>query len=263
MQGKYMDILTQLVERGNALWAAEWDRDSQQINIQMSNVVDLSSPRNLDVVDYDFDTQTLGKQITWATIRGGAQPIRDEEITLSGTANTPLALDTLVPGSETVRAADDTRYVRGNDYSIEYSTGQLARESGGNIADGETVFVDYRYKPNGSFQTGDASERTRIRESFIGAVNDSICRGIAYYLVQRLKSPVVGATATIDDVPPGLSLLDVFAADPLPSDVTDSYYIQSASVSEGQVQATIQSRRPTNEIVSTLNQSLGDVEDRV
>lgn len=262
--GRYKDILGSLVDRGRALYAVEWSRENQRIELRMSNVADLTSARDLDLVDYQWATRTLGRQVELATIEGGAQTVRAEGVTADTVNENNLDRQTLIAGREQVRAADDgTVYVRGTDYDMNYILGNLIVDAQGNISDGELLEVDYEWKPEGEFAIGGFDDRNQLIETFVGASTDEICQSVAYYLVDRLSDPVISGQATIRDVPPGLSLLEVFAADPVPSDVIDSFYVQNASAREGRVQATIQSRRRTGDVISTVSSALNSVSDRV
>jgi hypothetical protein len=80
-------------------------------------------------------------------------PVFDEAIVLSGTTPVDLAQEFVVPGSVVVRNVTNTQtYVEGSDYRL-IQTGSITsiqRLIDGNIADGETVLVDYRYATSGT-----------------------------------------------------------------------------------------------------------------
>lgn len=80
-------------------------------------------------------------------------PVFDEAIVLLGTTPADLAREFVVSGSVVVRNAANTQtYVEGSDYRL-IQTGSVTsvqRLIGGNIADGETVLVDYRYETSGT-----------------------------------------------------------------------------------------------------------------
>jgi hypothetical protein len=77
----------------------------------------------------------------------------DEAITLTGTNPVDLANEFVVEGSVTIRNFTNTQdYIEGIDYRV-FSTGSVTtiqRLLGGEIADGETVLVDYRYATSGT-----------------------------------------------------------------------------------------------------------------
>jgi hypothetical protein len=77
----------------------------------------------------------------------------DEAIVLVGTTPTDLENEFVVEGSVTVRNFTNTQdYIEGIDYRL-FSTGSVTsiqRLINGEIADGETVLVDYRYATSGT-----------------------------------------------------------------------------------------------------------------
>jgi hypothetical protein len=80
-------------------------------------------------------------------------PVFDEAIVLVGTNPVDLAQEFVVPGSVVVRNFTNTQvYIEGSDYRL-FQTGSVTsiqRLIDGNIADGETVLVDYRYETSGT-----------------------------------------------------------------------------------------------------------------
>jgi hypothetical protein len=86
----------------------------------------------------------------------------DEVIVLAGTTPVDLAQEFVVPGSVVVRNTTNTQiYVEGFDYRLIQtgSVTSIQRQIDGNIADGETVLVDYRYATSGTaeFDTRDSN----------------------------------------------------------------------------------------------------------
>lgn len=94
-------------------------------------------------------------------------PVFDEAIELSGTIPVDLANQFVVRGSVSVRNILNTQiFIEGLDYRL-IETGSflsIQRLIGGNIGDGETVLVDYRYLTSGtsSFDTLDSSVSVNV-----------------------------------------------------------------------------------------------------
>lgn len=64
----------------------------------------------------------------------------------SGKLSVELAHEHIVSGTVRVTSADGgTVYTEGTDYTIDYTKGIITRVAGGNIPDGATVIVTYRY----------------------------------------------------------------------------------------------------------------------
>lgn len=95
-------------------------------------------------------------------------PVFDEAVVLVGTTPVDLAQEFVVPGSVVVRNVTNTQiYVEGSDYRL-IQTGSLTsiqRLIDGNIVDGETVLVDYRYETSGTaeFDTLDSGVTASLR----------------------------------------------------------------------------------------------------
>jgi len=263
-EGDRKDILTALVERGDALWAAEWDRDAGAPVIRMANVGDLTADRELDLVDYEWSTQTLGRQVERATIKGGAESVAGETVTADVLNGNPLDRSNLVVGRERVRSVSTgERYRRGTDYEMNYAIGQLnPRQFEGNISDGEDLAVDYEYKPEGDYAQPGFDDRNRLIETFVDASTDTICQSIAFYLVERLGSPVESGTLTISELPAGYSVLEAIAADPLPNRERWTPRPRP-TVQQGRVELEVASRRRVQDVVSDLQTRLQSHSDRI
>jgi len=262
-EGDRADILTALVERGNALWAAEWDRAAGEPVIRMANVGDLTTEQELDLIDYEWTTQTLGRQVERATIKGGAQSVADEPITADVLNGNPLDRSNLVTGRERVRSASTgERYQRGTDYQMNYVIGQLnPNRNQGNISDGEELTVDYDFKPEGDYAEAGFDGRNRLIETFVGASTDAICQAVAFYIVDRLSDPVESGTLTISELPAGYSVLEAIAAGPLPN--RDRWTPRGVTVQQGRVELEVASRRRVRDVVSDLQTRLQSHSDRI
>ncbi|MFC7253706.1 hypothetical protein [Haloplanus litoreus] len=103
-RGTRWSILTSLVERGDMLWALDWDRDADQQVVQMANIGDRTSDRELDLVNYNWNTRTLGRQKESATVKGAAIT-SEESVTADLINDNSLANDNLVEGTAQVRDA--------------------------------------------------------------------------------------------------------------------------------------------------------------
>jgi hypothetical protein len=84
----------------------------------------------------------------WNKLPGAsmAVPVINETIVLTGTTPANLTHGSLETGSERVtNLAGTAVYVKDTDYTINYTNGQIARVGNGNIPNGATVLVSYRY----------------------------------------------------------------------------------------------------------------------
>ena len=258
-RGQRRTILTQLVERGDMLWALDWDRENDQQTIQMANVGDRESDRDLDLVSYEWSTQSLGRQYESATVKGAALEVADEGVTADILNDNSLDKDNLVDGSETVRDANTgTVYERGPDYDINYETGVLFYPAGSTrITDGAGLAVTYEWKPIASYAKPGASPKKALDDVEVAATTDAMCESLAFYLVDRLgDGPVESGTITIPSLPAGYSVLDALALDGLPND--EQWTPRGLSVQDGRVTMEVASRRRVQDVVSDLQSRLSD-----
>jgi len=262
--GDRKDTLTKLVTRGDAMWGLSWDSSAEQIVVEMTNVGQRTGDTRLDLVDYQWDTQTLGRQIEDATIRGGARAVRDESFTANHGTKVQLEHAHLVPGREQVTdPSTGTIYTRGTDYVMDtYESGEIVTQSSGNITDGQSLDISYEWKPVGSFAIGGADPRNAIEEGLVGATTEAVCKSVAYYLVQELKDPVESGELVVEDLPPGWSLLQAIQADPLPN--RESFTLAGQpTVQDGRVTVPVASRQSVGEVVDDLRTRLSDHSERI
>jgi hypothetical protein len=256
-------ILTDLVQRGDALWGLSWDHDAEEIVVEMTNAGDRVSGHDLNLADYQWSTETLGRQVEWADIRGGAQTVRAEEFAADTVNEVALAHDNLIAGREQVRDADSGQvYTRGTDYEINYLLGNITAASDGGISDGQSLVIDYEWKPKGEFAAGGADAKKKLVRTFVGANTDAICRSIAYYLVQELGEPIESGTATISELPPGVSVLEALSASALPQ--RGDWTLRGApTVQDGRVQLPIANRQRVEDVVSDIQGRLDQHGERI
>jgi len=260
LRGDRADILTDLVGRGDAVWALDWDRDATQQTIQMANVGDRTSDRELDLVDYRWSTRTLGRQVESATVRGGAVGV-DEAVTADVLNGNGLANDNLVEGSVRVVGTDGTAYERGADWRVDTDTGTLSYPVSTTITDDEGLKVSYEFKPLGSFSLQNADPRKDLEEVTVDATTDAMCESVAYWLVEVLQDPIESGTLTIPALPPGFSVLDALALDGLPND--DRWTPRGIDVQPGRVTLEVASRRRVQDVVADLQTRLEQHGDRI
>lgn len=254
-------ILSALADRSNALWAVAYDPDAG-LQVEFTNAGQRQSDRTLDLVDYSWRKQTLGEQVTWAVVRGGAQPVTGERFTAAVGSAVDLAESNLVTGREQVFSLDrSTRFERGVDYEMNtYQSGAIEVLTDGTMTDGTDYLIDYEFKPRGEFAT-EADPKKKREITIVGAATDEIAKGIAFYLVDELNDPIRSGEAIIDDLPGGVSVLDALALDPLPEDGT--YHVTGIERHPGRVSLSLASRERAGDLISDIRARLEDASERV
>jgi hypothetical protein len=254
-------ILTALADRSNALWAVTYDPDAG-IQVEVTNAGQRQSSRTLDLVDYSWRKQTLGEQVTWAVVRGGGQPVTGERFTAAVGSAVDLDESNLVTGREQVFSLDrSTRFERGVDYEMNtYQSGAIEVLTDGTMSDGTDYLIDYEFKPRGEFAT-EADPKKKRELTIVGAATDEIAKGVAFYLADELGTPIRSGEAIIDDLPPGVSVLDALALDPLPEDGT--YHVTGIEHQPGRVSLSLASRERAGDLISDIRARLENASERV
>lgn len=105
-------------------------------------------------IDLDSFNKIRGGIDTYSTVAGGATPVTDEQVVLSGTLLKRLANKNGDGTEVTAIVVTDltgvTTYVLNTDYVVALDAAGytvIARIAGGSIGDGDTVLVDYSYTP--------------------------------------------------------------------------------------------------------------------
>ncbi|MBN1882798.1 MAG: hypothetical protein JW885_11535 [Deltaproteobacteria bacterium] len=145
-----LGIIHEEVIRVNGVEMPHIDTTDRPFGIDRILVKDVS-------VDIDFIWAEVGDIALWRLVMGGGavtvtesgtEDVADEEVTLSGTAWTPIfhAADFMTDCTVSVHdtAGGGVAYAQDVDYYLDRRGGHLVRIPGGAITDGQTVFVDYR-----------------------------------------------------------------------------------------------------------------------
>ena len=145
-----LGIIHEEIIRINGVEIPHIDTNNRPFGIDRMVLKDVS-------VDIDFIWAEVGDIDLWRLVMGGGTmtvtesgtgDVSDEEVTLSGNAWTPLfyAADFAVDCSVTVHdtAGGGVEYEQDIDYYLDRRGGHLGHVSGGAVADGQTVFVDYQ-----------------------------------------------------------------------------------------------------------------------
>lgn len=100
-------------------------------------------------IEYQDITPEVFAQLTMGKLNvqnAGAGTVTDEAVTAKSGKWVDLAQRNLTAGSVVVTdTAGNTTYTENTDYEIEYTTGMLMALTGGAIADGDSLLVDYAH----------------------------------------------------------------------------------------------------------------------
>jgi len=196
------EIFDDLAQQGNFIWEVRYQRDGT-VSVEVTQPGQRTGNPDLDIVSYET-TRTTANVVEELTIKGETRQISDESVTADhGTAVT-LAEGDLVETSEIVTDGSGTVYERGVDYEMTtsssngYLDGEITTKSGGNITDGESLEVDYRYRISQSDKVSGAGNDPVSRSITIrGLTTRRACGLVASQILDSVKDPRYEVTVTI------------------------------------------------------------------
>jgi len=156
-----------------------------------------------------------------------------------------------------------TVYTRDDDYTMDYEAGEITALSTGNITDGQTLEIDYRYKIVGSYTADGVSNPNRtFREDIPGLTTKRAADQAARILVRNLKTPRYEATVSVAPSDTGWSLIDDL---PLPNVPTqgETFELESVETSPTEIRLQLGSRDTAQQVVSDIRNQLAAVSGRV
>jgi hypothetical protein len=189
--GRLDDVLTELLG-DDFVWAVETDSGSQSIEVTQPGQRVAASQPTRSRIELEQDAGAIVEQ---ATVEGGRQSVQGERVTATTGSAVGFDTDRLRSGSESVYSPktgpSDTyeEYTKGVDYSIDYQDGTITALSGGAIADGEVVSVDYEFTPSATFTAEGVSNPAADTFEFPQLSSDRACRAAAQRIVDRAKDP--------------------------------------------------------------------------
>ncbi|RDZ61373.1 hypothetical protein C5B90_19055 [Haloferax sp. Atlit-12N] len=251
-----VDVLNTAAESADAIWCVTCDQQGN-FSVEWTQPGQREAAGDPTLVNYSAETDSSSINEK-AIVYGTSYPVRDEEVTADLDTAVALPDDYLQETSEIVRATDSTRYERGVDYDFDPLAGEITARSGGAIADGETLVVDYSVKTRGTYELPSYSGDGKHIEtqSIPGVTTQRSAEQAALIIVQKTSTPMTTATITIDEWPETWNLVDAVSIPDLPGDAME---VWSLSDEGGQVTLQLDSRAREEEVISTLKTQLSAV----
>jgi len=254
--GTKMDVLRKVTPPGyhfqavrdGSGYAVEWTRSGQRTADEQEGATQFSFERHVE--------QAVDK----VRVRGSVLRKRGEEITADIGAAVALAEDTLVHGRETVYdPATDEEFVAGEDYQLNAQPGEVVPLSGGAIADGQTIAVDYGHRPVGESTTSVTDPKTIVRD-IPGLTTDRACELTAVQLADELAAPLQEGTVTLATDTTDWSLLESRPFEAIPGD--DVIDIHDAQPSASGTELRVGTRQPIDETINQIRRRVSSVAER-
>ncbi|ELZ84397.1 fibronectin type III domain-containing protein [Haloferax elongans ATCC BAA-1513] len=260
--GEIVDVVNTVADDANAIWELVWDDSIGGLAFEWTQPGQRTASGDPSIIDFEvaIDSSSVNEK---AVVYGTSRAVRDEEITAD--LGTPAALDNQYnqPGQVSIRSkSDGTEYTLGVDYEYNALAGKVTALSGGAIADGETLLVDYQARVRGEYSlpSWSGDETLATTRTIPNATTDQSAAQAAYVLVQQTHEPITTATVTIDKRPAGWSLIDAVSLADLPAPAME---IWSLKDKDGQVMLQLGSRDRVEDVVSRLQSRLESTANKV
>ncbi|WP_320443090.1 fibronectin type III domain-containing protein [Halosolutus halophilus] len=253
-----LDILVDIAERSDSLF--EVRQAGETTEVHWAQAGQRASTQDLDLASYSVTKR--GEQTLRATIKGGGRTTRE---TIDAGHDTAVALEqsTLVPGTETVRDAstgENYQYLR--DYTISNSTGELTVQSGGEIADGQTLEVEYDYKVTGTFEADSyaGDPRTDRTKTINGLTTERGCELAAKLIVDTASTPRWEADVEIPAAEYVNGLLEAIDVDGIAGEAMSVYDLE---ITPERLSLRLGSRKRAEDSIEQIRSTVDATSDRV
>jgi hypothetical protein len=253
-------ILTAIAEPAERSWGLRTDANGD-IVVRFVQNGQFDADYTPDYSDRTRDK--LGKTYDSVTVKGSHEPESNIPYTAS-TSFEALPRENILSGSETVY--DDTRnYDRGDDYEINYQTGEIRATAGGDLVVGDAYRVDFRYQARGRFESPDApADPDELVTTVPGVTSQRLAEQVAFVLASEVDTPRYAAEVTIPDPDPRFDPTDALppAALGLPGGIDSLEVRGQPQLTETGLRVRFGTRPPVEATQERLSRQLGRVSDR-
>lgn len=248
------NILRDFAQKGDFLF--EYRDDGTTKSIEWTQPGQRRSQKEPSMATYSV-TKSPGEVYEKAIVYGSTQPVAREPFTANHGTAVALDQSNLVGASEAVYDPNDgTKFTRGDDYAMDYDTGEITTKSSGAMTDGSTYAIDYEYRLQGTYTAeGVTTPNRTLVETIPTITTQRTCDQAARILVQNLKTPPFEAQVVIPNDEAGWSVVDEIAIDNLPTNGT-ALQIKNVENTPQQTVVSLGNRESVSDIIS-------DIQDRL
>lgn len=259
-----VSVLQEIADLSRSIWAVEVDAPTLSFEWTRPGERDPSGELSASAVDLDRITQ----RVEAATVIGG-RVRRQAEVT--ATPGSPVAIPDrrIIPGTEQVRPADGATgpaadFDQLSDYELDYQAGTLTATPDGDISDGETLTVQYAFRPEGRFESDEFGGGQRFDEAIdvSTATTEQQAREAAQRIVTESADSRIEASVELEALDPSTSVLSELSIDAL-ADVDASFRVTGLTATPGNPTVRLGTNRPLDEIVEQVERDLADVRRRI
>ncbi|MEA5387130.1 hypothetical protein VB779_08715 [Haloarculaceae archaeon H-GB11] len=256
-----MDVLQQQADYAEAIFEFIYNESTDSIELIWTAPGQRTAMRDAAATAYDYGKDLEGR-VERVVIKGGARQQDGEAFTADHGTAVVLQHSNIDHGSEVVvDPSTDTEFQADSDYDLTASTGEITTLADGDISDGQSLEISYRWHPEGEYTvSGAGSPPDTLVRSLPPLVTERGCTQAARQLALDLDEPLREATVTLSTSASDWQLTDAQAFDALPTDETLT--VREITTSPGSTTVRLGSRRSIDEAVATLRQRLNAVASR-
>jgi len=257
ISGDLDGVLADLAEQTNSLW--EVRRDGSTVTVEWTKAGQRTTDADPALSGYEFETKTTDI-VNKAIVFGRSQQRTGERIVADHGTAVPLQFGEVHEGSVTVQDPESGKvYQQGPDYGVEYGDGAITAKADGQISDGQTVAVDYRYQSRGEFDNGSATPASTREIELPGLTTEMTCSQAARIIVENLETPLREATATTPPEEIGWTVVEEIDPSDLPG---SGLKVRALEPTPQDLSFRLGSRRSASELIGDLRGQLSTVSRR-
>jgi len=263
--GSAKDALQRWAQFADALWTVIWDESIDDERVVWTWPGLRTRESSVDLVDYE--TAKLNEEsYEQVLVKGQAKTETGDSVTADIGNAAPLEHGDIVEGSGRVYNRDDgTEYSEGSDYELARIPGELTALSGGSISDGEPLAVDYNWKISGVYPEDDmldTNDPKVVVRDVPSLPSERMCQQAALYLYRVVDEPLIRAEATVDELPPDVSVVETLTIPNLPT-AGEAVELQDITQSEKSPTFVLGNRQGLGEALQKIRSRLQDVSELV
>lgn len=254
-----LGILQQLADQGDFTFEARanadgsytivWTQPGQRTDDKTASVARFESTRKTGA-DRQFDK---------VAVFGSAQSVTGATFEADHGNAVALAKDRLHELKERVYDSDTGEvFVRGVDYSMDYSAGEITVLASGDMADATQYAIDYTWQTFGEFDNGAASPVEGPPQEIPGLTSDRQCQQAARIIVDVVEHPIHEFRLVVPADEAGWSVVEAFDFDQVP---TFGQRVEVNDVENTPAQTVLvgNSRRSIGDVVGDIRSRVGRV----
>lgn len=260
VDGHLSSILSdQLATAGDAIWNLSWNGSSPQL--EWTEPGARTSDEDPGIAEYQA-SKDVGRVYQKAVVYGQADvPRTDVRFEASHGTAVSLPDDRLQADTVVVEAADTgERYRRGGDadYVVDAQAGTISTQSGGDIADGQTLTVDYRHQAFATYDDGTASPDIADTVEIPALRTDFACKQAARLIVNEVSTPLRTATATVPPDATDWSVVEALDPPIVPTDGT-ALHVRTVESTPRQTVLELGNRKTAADVVERISKQVNAV----